>query len=218
MLSAALVPPRAGGTPDSLVFLLHGLGDNGDGLLDLAPQLAAYLPNTAFYSPNAPEPHEMVPGGRQWFGLQDWSQDAIYNGALRAAPELDAFIDDRLQAHNLPPGRLALLGFSQGGMMALHVGLRRKPALAAVISFSGALVGPDKLDKATVAKPPVLLVHGMMDTVVPYAAMPASTHYLEAAGLQVATETRPLLGHSIDTEGLTKAGLFLRQHLGSPPA
>lgn len=209
-----MVPPHAGGTPYSLVFLLHGLGDNGAGLLDLAPPLAAYLPNTLFYSPNAPDAYEMAPGGRQWFGLQDWSQDAIYNGALRAAPALDAYIDDRLAAHSLPPSRLALLGFSQGGMMALHVGLRRNPALAGIVSFSGALVGADKIDKATVAKPPVLLVHGMMDTVVPYAAMPASSHYLEAAGLQVQTETRPMLGHSIDQEGLTKAGLFLRQHLG----
>ncbi len=209
-----MVPPRAGGAPDSLVFLLHGLGDSGAGLLDLAPPLASYLPNTLFYSPDAPEPHEMMPGGRQWFGLQDWSQDAMYNGAVRAAPALEAFIDERLAAHHLPPNRLALLGFSQGGMMALHVGLRRHPALAAIASFSGALVSPDKIDKTKVAKPPVLLVHGMMDTGVPYAAMPASAHYLEAAGLQVLTETRPMLGHSIDAEGLTKAGLFLRQHLG----
>jgi phospholipase/carboxylesterase len=215
MLSGPMMPPRAGGTPDSIVILLHGLGDSGAGLIDLAPPLAAHLPNTIFYSPDAPDRYEMAPMGRQWFGLQDWSQDALYNGAQRAAPSLNDYIDDRLQAHNLAANRLALVGFSQGCMMALHVGLRRPQALGAIIGFSGALVAPEKLGKTIASHPPILLVHGMMDTVVPYAAMPASAHYLEAAGLSVVTETRPMLGHSIDQESLTKAALFLHQHLGA---
>ncbi len=218
MLQAHMVPPRAGGAADSIIVLLHGLGDSGAGLLDLAPPLAAYLPRTVFYSPDAPESCDMAPIGRQWFGLQDWSQDAIFNGAERAAPKLNAYLDEVLAAHNLPPNRLALVGFSQGSMMALHVGLRRPAALGAIVGFSGALVGPDKIAGAHRSKPPVLLVHGMMDTVVPYAAMPASAHYLQQAGVSVLTETRPMLGHSIDQEGLAKAALFLSQHIGAVTA
>ncbi len=214
MLQAHMVPPRAGGTADSIIVLLHGLGDSGAGLLDLAPPLATYLPNAVFYSPDAPEACDMAPMGRQWFGLQDWSQDAILNGAERAAPKLNAYLDELLAAHQLPPSRLALVGFSQGSMMALHVGLRRSQGLGALVGFSGALVGPDKIASAIRSKPPVLLVHGMMDTVVPYAAMPASAHYLQQAGVTVLTETRPMLGHTIDQEGLTKAALFLSKHIG----
>jgi len=213
MLSGPMIPPRTGGTPDSIIVLLHGLGDSGAGLLDLVPHLAASLPNTVFYSPDAPEPCDMAPMGRQWFGLQDWSQDAMYNGAQRAAPSLDAFLDDRLIEHKLPAKRLALLGFSQGCMMSLHVGLRRKEQIAAIVGFSGSLIAPEKMGGTIQSHPPVLLIHGMMDTVVPYAAMPASAHYLEAAGVTVTTETRPMLGHSIDQEGLTKAANFLAKHL-----
>lgn len=213
MLSGPSVPPRAGGTADSLIILLHGLGDSGAGLIDLAEALAAYLPHAAFVSPDAPDPCDMAPGGRQWFGLQDWSQDAIYNGAQRAAPLLDAYIDAQMAHYTLPASQIALLGFSQGCMMALHVGLRRLEQIGAIVGFSGALVGPDKLPQEIRSRPPVMLVHGMMDTVVPYAALPASAHYLQASGVSVTSETRPMLGHSIDQESLIKAAKFLAVQL-----
>jgi phospholipase/carboxylesterase len=212
-LQALSFAPRAGGTAHALVILLHGLGDTGAGLIDLAQPLSAYLPHVAFLSPDAPEPHDMLPTGRQWFGLQDWSQEAIYNGACRAAPILDRYIDAQLERYALPPKQVALLGFSQGCMMALHVGLRRKEALGAIVGFSGALVGPEHLAAEIASKPPVLLVHGLLDTVVPYTALHASTHYLQAAGVTVTNETRPMLGHSIDDAGLTKAAKFLATHL-----
>lgn len=213
MLSGPSVPPRAGGTADSLIILLHGLGDSGAGLIDLAEALAAYLPHAAFVSPDAPDPCDMAPGGRQWFGLQDWSQDAIYNGAQRAAPLLDAYIDAQMAHYTLPASQIALLGFSQGCMMALHVGLRRLEQIGAIVGFSGALVGPDRLPQEIRSRPPVMLVHGMMDTVVPYAALPASAHYLQASGVSVTSETRPMLGHSIDQESLIKAAKFLAVQL-----
>lgn len=213
MLSGPSVQPRAGGTAESLIILLHGLGDSGAGLIDLAEHLGAYLPHAAFVSPDAPDPCDMAPGGRQWFGLQDWSQDAIYNGAQRAAPLLDAYIDAQMTHYTLPASQIALLGFSQGCMMALHVGLRRLEQIGAIVGFSGALVGPDKLTQEIRSRPPVMLVHGMMDTVVPYAALPASAHYLQASGVSVTSETRPMLGHSIDQESLIKAAKFLAVQL-----
>lgn len=215
MISGPSVPPRAGGKAASVVIFLHGLGDSGAGLIDLAMPLAQELPQTAFHSPDAPEPYAMAPFGRQWFGLQDWSQQAIYDGAVRAAPFLHEFIDAQLKAHQLPPSRLALFGFSQGSMMALHVGLRRTEALGAILGYSGGLVGPDQLESEIKSRPPVLLVHGMMDTVVPYAAMPASVQYLKNADVPVMTETRPMLGHGIDDEGIMRGARFLQQYLSA---
>jgi phospholipase/carboxylesterase len=212
-LSGPTVPPRAAGDAQSLVILLHGLGDNGAGLIELATPLAAYLPHTAFVSPDAPEAYDMAPGGRQWFGLQDWSPDAIYNGAVRAAPFLHAYLEAMQQHYALPAKQIALLGFSQGCMMALHVGLRRPEALGAVVGFSGALVGPERVAAEIISRPPVLLVHGMMDNVVPYAAMPASAHYLQMAGVAVTTESRAMLGHSIDQDSLVKAAKFIATHV-----
>ncbi len=213
MLSGPIVPPRAGGKPDSIVIFLHGLGDSGAGLIDLAMPLAQELPHTAFHSPDAPEPYAMAPFGRQWFGLQDWSQQAIYDGAGRAAPFLHDYIDALLKTYTLPPTRLALMGFSQGGMMALHAGLRRPDRLGAVLSYSGGLVGSEHLAAEIRSHPPVLLVHGMLDTVVPYAAMPASMQYLKNTDVPVETETRPMLGHGIDDEGIMRGAHFLRRHL-----
>ncbi len=214
MISGPSVPPRAGGKPESVVIFLHGLGDSGAGLIDLAMPLSQELPHTAFHSPDAPEPYAMAPFGRQWFGLQDWSQQAIYDGAVRAAPFLHDYIDAQLKTYALPPSRLALFGFSQGGMMALHAGLRRPEPLGAVLGYSGGLVGPEHLTTEIKSRPPVLLVHGMMDTVVPYAAMPASVQYLKNADVPVETETRPLLGHGIDDDGIMHGARFLRQYIG----
>ena len=215
MISGPSVPPRAGGKAQSVIIFLHGLGDSGAGLIDLAAPFGDALPHTAFHSPDGPEPYAMGPFGRQWFGLQDWSQQAIYDGAVRAAPFLHAFIDAQLATYDLPPSQLALFGFSQGCMMALHVGLRRTQPLGALLGYSGGLVGPERLASEIKSRPPVLLVHGMMDTVVPYAAMPASAQYLRSAGITVTTETRPMLGHGIDDEGLLRGARFTAQYLHS---
>ncbi|MEJ0061610.1 MAG: alpha/beta fold hydrolase [Alphaproteobacteria bacterium] len=212
-LSCQIKPPRAGGTARSAVILIHGFGDSGAGLIGLADPLSAHLPHTVFISPDAPNPCEMAVFGFQWFGLEDWSPQALYNGALRAAPVLDEFIGQQLEAYKIAPAQLALVGFSQGCMMALHVGLRRPQPVAAVLGFSGALVGAEWLSGEIKSRPPVMLVHGMMDTVVPYPAMPASAHCLKNLGVPVVTETRPALGHSIDAESLEKGGAFLARHL-----
>lgn len=215
MLSGPMAPPRAGGKAESVVIFLHGLGDSGAGLIDLAAPFSAFLPHTAFLSPDGPEPYAMAPFGRQWFGLQDWSQQSIYDGVVRAAPFLDAFIDEQLAAYQLPPSRLALLGFSQGCMMGLHTGLRRLPQIGAVLGYSGALVGPERLAAEIRARPPVMLVHGMMDTVVPYAAMPVSAQYLKSNNVPVVMESRAMLGHSLDEEGIVKGAKFLAEHLAA---
>ena len=205
--------PAAGGKAQSLVLLLHGLGADGNDLISLAPYWARALPETVFVSPHAPFPCDMAPYGRQWFSLQDRSQTMILAGVKAAAPILDAFIDAQLAEHGLTEGRLALVGFSQGTMMSLYVAPRRARAVAGVVGYSGALVGADSLAVDARSKPPVLLVHGDADDIVPFQAMDAAAAGLRAAGLSVETLARPGLPHSIDDAGLTRGGAFLAERL-----
>jgi phospholipase/carboxylesterase len=205
--------PVAGGRARSLVVLLHGLGADGHDLIQLAPHWAELLPSTAFVSPHAPFPCDMAPYGRQWFSLQDRDPHRIRSGVAAAAPILDAFIDATLEAHRLDESALALVGFSQGTMMSLHVAPRRARAIAGVVGFSGALVGAEQLATELRSTPPVLLVHGDADQIVPFSAMEAARSALSAAGVEVTTERRPGLPHSIDEVGLEKAAAFLARRL-----
>jgi phospholipase/carboxylesterase len=205
--------PAAGGRPQSLVLLLHGLGADGNDLISLAPYWAPLLPNTEFVSPHAPFPCDMSPYGRQWFSLQDRSPAMMLAGVRAAAPILDAFIDAELKTRGLGDDKLAFVGFSQGTMMSLYVALRRPRACAGVLGYSGALIGAEGLLTEVKSKPPVLLVHGDADPIVPFQAMAAAASGLKAAGIAVETLARPGLPHSIDDAGLTKGGAFLAQRL-----
>ncbi len=213
-LTGPTQPPASGGAPRQLVVLLHGVGADGSDLIGLAPDWAELLPEAEFLSPDAPFPCDMAPFGRQWFSLQDRSPAAILAGVRATAPILDAFLDDALAARGLDDGSLALVGFSQGTMMSLHVGLRRAMAPAGIVGYSGAMIGADDLPREIRARPPVLLVHGDADEVVPPRALPMAVQALEAAGVPVDSLTRPRLGHGIDEVGLRDGGAFLRRVLG----
>ena len=203
----------ADGRPRELVILLHGLGADGNDLISLAPLFARMLPGAAFVSPHAPFPCDMAPVGRQWFSFQNREPEAVLAGVRAAAPHLAAFIDAELERAGLPDGRLALIGFSQGTMMALHVALRRARPCAVVIGYSGALVGPQALAGEIESRPPVLLVHGDADEIVPFSSMAAARQVLRENGLSVQVEARPGLGHGIDEEGLRLGAAMLQQTL-----
>ncbi len=210
-LTAHSQPPAAGGRPRELVVLLHGYGADGRDLLGLAPYWSRTLPHAAFVAPDAPYPCEMSPYGFQWFSFEDRSPEMLLAGAQAAAGLLDGFLDDQLRAHELGDDRLALVGFSQGTMMALQVAPRRKRAAAGVLGFSGALLAPDLLPQELASRPPVLLVHGDADQVVPFASLAAAKAGLEAAGIKVATRPLPGLAHGIDERGLSEGSRFLAE-------
>jgi phospholipase/carboxylesterase len=208
--------PRAGANkPDSLVVLLHGLGADGNDLISLAPLWSRFLPRTHFVSPHAPFPCDMAPYGRQWFSLQDRTPERVAAGVAAAAPILDAFLDAELQRFALPPERLALVGFSQGTMMSLYVAPRRDVAIGGVLGYSGALVDAAHFRTAVQSRPPVLLVHGTADPIVPFERMAEAATALGEAGMAVETLACPGLPHSIDEAGLQAGAEFLRNRLGT---
>jgi phospholipase/carboxylesterase len=199
-----------GATPKRLVVLLHGLGADGNDLFGLVPALAPVLPETAFLSPDAPYPCDMAPYGRQWFSLQSRTPEAIEAGVRASAAILDQYLDQALERLGLDDSRLALLGFSQGTMMALFVGLRRARPPAGIVGYSGRLVGTAAEFRA---RPPVLLVHGDADNVVPPASLPEAVAELNAADVPVEWASRPGLGHGIDEDGLRLGREFLARVL-----
>jgi phospholipase/carboxylesterase len=217
-LSGPSRPPASGGKPRRLVILLHGLGADGNDLIGLAPYWARLLPDAEFLSPNAPFPCDMAPYGYQWFSSQDRSPEAVLGGACAAAPVLNAFIDEALEERGLGSGELALAGFSQGTMMALFVGLRRAEPVAGIVGFSGRLLAPELLASELRSRPPILLVHGTEDPLVPYSSLVAAETTLKAAGVPVETVTSVGIGHSIDDQGLRRGGQFLKKVLsGTTP-
>lgn len=213
-LSGPSFSPKSGEKPKQLVVLLHGLGADGNDLISLAPMLAEYLPDAEFISPDAPEPCDMAPFGRQWFSLQDWSSESMLAGVRKAEPVLNAWLDEELEKRGLDESKLAVLGFSQGTMTALHALPRRAKACAGIAGFSGALMGADLLGKEAKSKPPICLVHGEEDMVVPFETMAAAEKALKGAGFSVEAHARPGLPHGIDPEGIDAAGKFLKRTFG----
>ena len=221
---AAIDGPRLApksGKPKQLVVLLHGLGADGNDLIELGGQWRDRLPDAAFVAPHAPDPCGNVPMGREWFPLTLTDPREFWRGVTYAAPKLDAFLDQELARYSLPASKLALVGFSQGAMMALHIGLRRQTAPAAIIGYSGLLVledgqGPESLRNSARSKPPILLVHGDRDDVVPVEMFFFSKEALGAAEIPCQWHLSAGLAHGIDDEGLRQGGLFLTQAFDLP--
>jgi phospholipase/carboxylesterase len=208
-----------GGPAKRLVVFLHGYGADGNDLIEIGRAWQPLLPETAFVSPHAPEPCGQAPTGRQWFNLTFRTPNERWDGSRKAAPGLERFLDAELARLKLPPQALALVGFSQGTMMALHVGLRRAVPLAAIVGYSGLFVLPDDAEPATVAaeikaRPPVLLVHGDQDQLIPPQALLQSAQDLAALEVPVEWHMSSGVGHGIDQEGLRHGGEFLARRFG----
>ncbi len=194
----------------SAVIFLHGYGADGNDLLNIADVWAQALPNTVFASPNAPQPCMANPfGGRQWFPLFRFDEAELWDGVNAAAPELNEFLESFAAHYGLPMDKIALVGFSQGTMMALHVALRREHAPCAVVGFSGRLVGAQHLANEAISSPALFLAHGDADSVVPYISLQHALETLESTGRTAHTYTAHNLGHGIDEQMLVRAGQFL---------
>ncbi|MCK9908661.1 prolyl oligopeptidase family serine peptidase [Microbacteriaceae bacterium K1510] len=213
-LNGPRLEPRSGQARQLVVFL-HGYGADGNDLIEIGRAWQALLPDAAFVSPHAPRPCGQAPMGREWFPLTFRDLNERWTGVNAAAPVLNAFLDAELQRHNLPGSALALVGFSQGTMMSLHVGLRRAEAPAAIVGYSGMLVTPEsdaemeQFASQIRARPPVLLVHGDSDDLIPVQALFHAAQGLAALDVPVEFHISAGIGHGIDQEGLRQGGEFL---------
>ena len=217
VLQAGRAGPHSG-TTRSVVVFLHGYGANGADLLGLADPLMEHLPDTLFVAPDAPESIPGMPFGLQWFPIP-WidgsSEEEAERGLLAAAADLDAFLDALMVDEDLMPEQVVLFGFSQGTMLALHVAPRREDAVAGIVAFSGRLLRPELLADEVKTRPPVLLVHGDADELVPPQSLPQSAEALQEAGWQdLYAHVMKGTGHGIAPDGLSVALAFMRDKLG----
>lgn len=208
-------PPKSG-TTKSVVVFLHGYGADGADLLGLAEPLAQHLPDTAFYAPDAPDRTANNPFGYQWFPIPwlDGSSEAEAAAGLAAsAADLNAYLDIVMAAEGITADKLALIGFSQGTMMSLEIAPRRADEIAGVVAFSGRLLRPERLAAEARVKPPILLIHGDADPVVPFEDMQKAAEALMAAGFETYGHVMKGTGHGIAPDGLGVAVNFLRDRL-----
>jgi phospholipase/carboxylesterase len=210
LLTGPDIAPQSGNAK-RLVIFLHGLGADGNDLISLAPMLD--LPDTHFLSPNAPYPCDMAPYGYQWFSLRDRNPPRMLAEIEVAAPILQHYIDHHLARLSITPEHLALVGFSQGAMMSLYVAPRRIHPIAGVVGISGALFGAESYPTELKSKPPICLIHGTADDVVPFPAMNLAESILKGNGFMVEAYPRPGLGHGIDEKGVEIISAFLKRTL-----
>ena len=210
------VPPKSGKVRKMVVFL-HGYGADGADLLGLADPLSPHLPDTVFVAPDAPEPCTGNPFGRQWFPiprLDGSSEVASAASLMQAAQDLNAFLDARIKEEGITSADVVLFGFSQGSMMALHVAPRRNEPFAGIVAFSGRLLRPELVKTEARAKPPVMLIHGDADQMVPFEEMRIAGQALTSAGFNVYGHVMKGTGHGIAPDGLQFALAFMADRLG----
>ena len=213
LLDGPRLAPISRTKPTGLVVLLHGYGSNGEDLISLARVIQPSLPGIAFVAPNARSLMPRMANAHQWWPIETFSAAERARGVAGAAPDLDRFLSSELESHGLASDRLLIAGFSQGAMMALHVGLRRQQPIAGIIGISGMVVNPESLEAEITNRPPVLLIHGTADDVVPFRSLELASEALDAAGVPIMTHVSRGLGHSVDQEGLAAAAAFVARAL-----
>jgi phospholipase/carboxylesterase len=207
------LPPASGASPKSLVVFLHGYGADGNDLIAIGRDWARHLPHTAFVSPNAPHACAGAPMGRQWFPLTMRDPHEFARGVAAARPAVDAFLDAERARYRLDESAVALVGFSQGTMLALHIGPNRPQRLAGILGYSGLLADPAALAGAAIQKPPVVLIHGERDDLIPAAAVFSAAQGLAAAGIPVEWHISTGVPHGIGPDGLELGLAFLKRVL-----
>lgn len=205
------------GKTKSLVIVLHGYGADGNDLLGLADPLQPHMPDTTFVAPDAPNKCTGNPFGYEWFPipwLDGSSEAAAADGMAQSVKDINAFIDARMAEEGVTPAQTILMGFSQGTMMSLHVAPRRMEPLAGVVGFSGRLLQPDTFAAEVISRPPVLLIHGDQDQMVPIVSLPEAADALAKAEFEVYTHISKGTAHGIAPDGLGVALQFMAQKLG----
>ena len=213
MIRGPIIEPSSGNSPKQMIIFVHGYGADGNDLIGLANYFQSTLPEAIFLSPHAPEACSMNPSGYQWFDLTSTDPAVLWSKILVAADHLNEFIDSKLLEYNIAEENLALIGFSQGTMMSLHVSLRRKNTMAAVLGYSGRLIGADLLKDDLISKPSIYLIHGDQDPMVPYQESLTAEKVLKEYSIDIKTHISENTQHSIAEDGLRIGVDFLASKL-----
>ncbi|MEJ1996618.1 MAG: dienelactone hydrolase family protein [Maritimibacter sp.] len=209
--------PAASGETTSVVVFFHGYGADGEDLLGLADPLGPHMPDTTFFAPDAPERCAGNPFGYQWFPiprLDGSSEEEMEAGVAAATADMDAFLDQVLELEGITPDKLMIVGFSQGTMMSLRVVPRRADPVAGIVGFSGRIIEPETYAQHVVSRPPVLLVHGNQDDMVPFEHFHEAGEILGEAGFDTYGHVMEGTGHGIAPDGLSVALTFMIHQLG----
>jgi phospholipase/carboxylesterase len=204
--------PPLSGKADSLCVMIHGYGADGSDMINVAAEMAVFLPNTHFMAPNGPEPCPTAPGFFQWYPMGGGRQGADV-GASTIAPLINRYTDIQLERLGLDDTRLVMLGFSQGGGVMMEAALRRSRTCAALLSFTSAIRNRDKLTEEITARPPTILIHGELDEVVPVRHVINTAQILEEHDVEVRYHICQGIGHTLNEEGAYIGAMFIAEML-----
>jgi len=212
-LKATSILPLSKNKPRQILILCHGYGGDGKDISNLAINWQRFLPDAVFICPNAPEICAINPQGYQWFDLSSEKEEIILEKSLIAEEKLNIFLDQVLDDTQLEPKNLALVGFSQGCMMAIQVGLKKKEQINCLVGYSGKIINKNNLSENINSRPKIMLMHGENDTIVSPMYLLEAKEYLNNVGIKIKTKIFKDCEHRIPTEGSSLGLGFLKKNL-----
>ena len=213
ILDVTSVPPLSKNKPRHAIVLCHGYGGDGKDISSLAINWQRFLPDAIFLCPNAPEVCSINPQGYQWFDLTSEKEEIILEKSLLAEEKLSLFLDQVFDNHQLEPSKLALVGFSQGCMISIQVGLKIKKQISCIVGYAGKVINQKYLSDNINSKPKIFLLHGANDTIVSPTHLLEAKEYLNKYGLKIRTKFLKNCEHRIPIEGSSLGLGFLKKNL-----
>ena len=212
-LSAIVLEPLSKIKPKNAVILCHGYGGDGKDISILAGYWRTYLPDTIFICPDAPEKCEASPSGFQWFALTDQDPEQILSKSLVAENKLNKLIDEVKESYNLLANQIIIGGFSQGSMISLQTGIKRKDKINSILGYSGKIIDLEHLSKNIISRPNIFLMHGDIDQVVPVDGLLEAKNFFNKNNYEIETKIFKDCEHRIPMEGSSMGLQFIKKHL-----
>ena len=212
-LSAIVLEPLSKIKPKNAVILCHGYGGDGKDISILAGYWRTYLPDTIFICPDAPEKCEASPSGFKWFDLTDQDPEQILSKSLVAENKLNKLIDEVKESYNLLANKIIIGGFSQGSMISLQTGIKRKDKINSILGYSGKIIDLEHLSKNIVSRPNIFLMHGDIDQVVPVDGLLEAKNFFNKNNYEIETKIFKDCEHRIPMEGSSLGLQFIKKHL-----
>ena len=212
-LNTIILEPLSKAKPKNAVILCHGYGGDGKDISILAGYWRSYLPDTIFICPDAPEKCDASPSGFQWFDLMDQAPEQILSKSLVAEIKLNKLIDEVKEKNSLLADQIVIGGFSQGCMISLQTGIKRKDRINSIIGYSGKIIDTEHLGKNIISKPNIILMHGDIDQVVPIDGLLEAKNFFNNNNYEIETQIFKNCEHRIPTEGSSLGLQFIKKHL-----